>query len=186
MKVGDSDTLKDRFRKLFNYQGNVAINVYFQKFNTDWKEFIELDDTAVLCNRDKLKVIVTPQLVTPCITPKTSIVEDEDVSTLSVALTLSCAGSQASGDTTLTSHYSGDDHDIAACDVSTGPSCMSINSDGDDYVIRGCILDEDEDDAKESTGNVDKKRKIIVKNDTIPLPNHSHYRNTSAQKLLII
>ena len=79
-------------------------------------------------------MIVTPQLVTPCITPKTSIVEDEDVSTLSAALTLSCAGSQVSGDTTLTSHYSGDDHDIAACDVSTGRSGMSINSDGDDYV----------------------------------------------------
>lgn len=79
-------------------------------------------------------MIVTPQLVTPCITPKTSIVEDEDVSTLSVALTLSCARSQASGDTTLTSRYSGDDHDIAVCDVSTGPSGMSINSDGDDYV----------------------------------------------------
>ena len=44
------------------------------------------------------------------------------------------------------------------------------------------MLDEDEDDAKESTGNIDKKRKIIVKNDTIPLPSHFHYRNTSAQK----
>ena len=68
-------------------------------------------------------MIVTPHLVTPCITPKTSIVEDEDVSTLSAALTLR---SQASGDTTLTSRYSGDDHDIAVCDVSTGPSGMSI------------------------------------------------------------
>ena len=77
-------------------------------------------------------MIVTPQLVTPCITPKTSIVEDEDVSTLSAALTLSFTGKRA----------------------------------------RGCILDEDEDDAKESTGNIDKKRKIIVKNDTIPLPKH--------------
>ena len=79
-------------------------------------------------------MIVTPQLVKPCITPKTSIVEDEDVSTLSAALTPSFAGSQGSGDTTLTTRFSGDDHNIAVCDVSTGPLGMSINSDGDDYV----------------------------------------------------
>ena len=57
VKVGDSDMckgselryLEDCFRKLSNYQANVDINISFHKFNTDWNEFIELDDKAVLC-----------------------------------------------------------------------------------------------------------------------------------------
>ena len=52
--------LEDKFRKSFAYQNNVSILISLQKFDTDWQEYIELDEHAVVDNKDKLKVVVTP------------------------------------------------------------------------------------------------------------------------------
>ena len=57
--------LEAEFRKSFAYQNNVSILISFQKFDTEWQEYIELDEHAVVDNKDKLKVVVTPRLVTP-------------------------------------------------------------------------------------------------------------------------
>ena len=57
--------LEREFRKLFLFEGNVAIHVSFQKFCPKWEEYVELDEDEVLDPKDKLKVVVTSRIVTP-------------------------------------------------------------------------------------------------------------------------
>lgn len=37
----------------------------FHKFNLDWDDYIELDRDELVNDKDKLKVVVTPRLVSP-------------------------------------------------------------------------------------------------------------------------
>ena len=37
----------------------------FQHFDSEWREYIDLEADSSVCHKDKLKVIVTPLLVTP-------------------------------------------------------------------------------------------------------------------------
>ena len=57
--------LKNQFRKLFAYENHVVVNIALQRFDSDWNAFIDMDDDEAVCDRDTLKVIVTPMLSTP-------------------------------------------------------------------------------------------------------------------------
>ena len=50
---------------MFLYEGNVSIRISFQKFDPKWEEYIDLDESCDLVNKEKLKEVVTPRLVTP-------------------------------------------------------------------------------------------------------------------------
>ena len=58
--------LKSQFRKLFAYEKHVVVNIAMQRFDSGWKAYIDLEDDAVVDNRETLKVIVTLMLSTPC------------------------------------------------------------------------------------------------------------------------
>ena len=61
----DLSYLDQEFRKLFLFEGNVSIHLSFQKFSPLWGDFVELEENEILNDKDKLKVIVSPRLVTP-------------------------------------------------------------------------------------------------------------------------
>ena len=48
--------------KSFGFGNNVSLSVIFQKFDIDWDSFVDLDDDCYLEHKDKLRLIVTPQL----------------------------------------------------------------------------------------------------------------------------
>ena len=54
--------LKQEFVKNFNFAPNVKLSIVFQKFEEEWNEFVDLEDDAVIRNKEKLKVVVTPLL----------------------------------------------------------------------------------------------------------------------------
>uniref|UniRef100_A0A1X7T5M6 PB1 domain-containing protein n=1 Tax=Amphimedon queenslandica TaxID=400682 RepID=A0A1X7T5M6_AMPQE len=64
----DLSFLEKDFRKEFSYQGNIHIKITFQRFNEDWKEYIDLDNDEHVFSMEKLKVIVSPILKTPATT----------------------------------------------------------------------------------------------------------------------
>jgi len=45
----------EEFRKVF--QENSSDNIFFQKFEPDWNEYIDLEEGTELANKDKLKAI---------------------------------------------------------------------------------------------------------------------------------
>ena len=57
--------LDDSFRHLFSYCDNVSITVSFQRFDSEWDEYIELSEGDMIQDRDKLKAVVIPALKTP-------------------------------------------------------------------------------------------------------------------------
>ena len=61
----DLQFLESQFRTLFAYHSNVSITITFHKFNVEWEDYIELTDDDAIENKDKLKVVVTPRIVTP-------------------------------------------------------------------------------------------------------------------------
>ena len=73
-EISDIKYLENEFHKFFSYQGNVSITVSFLKFNLDWDDYIELDHDELVNDKDKLKVVVTPHLVTPA--PSSKLLDD--------------------------------------------------------------------------------------------------------------
>ena len=71
--VRDVAYLDSEFRRSFSFGGNVHVKVVFQKFDNEWNEFIDLEDDAVLDKKEKLKVVVTPLLITPSPTVDTEV-----------------------------------------------------------------------------------------------------------------
>lgn len=70
MKIPDSAEsdlkfLTKEFRREFKFDSNVDLVVTFQHFDSEWREYIDLEADSSVCHKDKLKVIVTPLLVTP-------------------------------------------------------------------------------------------------------------------------
>ena len=57
--------LENDFHKCFSYEGNVFIAVSFHKFSLEWDDYIEPDRDELVNDKDKLKVVVTPRLITP-------------------------------------------------------------------------------------------------------------------------
>lgn len=63
--MSDIEYFENESRKCFSYEGNVSIAVSFHKFSLEWEDYIELDRDELVNDKDKLKVVVTPWLVTP-------------------------------------------------------------------------------------------------------------------------
>ena len=58
--------LRKEFMKAFNYANNISINVTFQKYDPNWENYVDLSNDRILGAKEKLKAVVTPQIVTPC------------------------------------------------------------------------------------------------------------------------
>ena len=59
----DLEYLDDECRKMFSFCSNVHINLTFQKFDPEWEMYIDLESDYVAKNKDKLNMVVTPQIV---------------------------------------------------------------------------------------------------------------------------
>ena len=57
---GDLSYLKDQFLTQFKFERNVTLKVTFQRFDSEWNEYVDLDDTEEIRHKDKLKAVVTP------------------------------------------------------------------------------------------------------------------------------
>ena len=73
-EMSDIEYLENEFRKCFSYEGNVSIAVSFHKFSLEWDDYIELDHDGLVNDKDKLKVVVTPRLITPA--PSSKLLDD--------------------------------------------------------------------------------------------------------------
>lgn len=56
------DYLRREFLVQFKFEANVKLDVTFQRFDSDWNEFVDLEDADEICDKDKLKAVVTPIL----------------------------------------------------------------------------------------------------------------------------
>ena len=74
-KSSDLAFLEKEFRKLFLYEDNISISVSFHRFSADWEDYVELEGDESINDKDKLKVVVTPKLVS------SGLVEDSTSST---------------------------------------------------------------------------------------------------------
>ena len=63
-KISDVKFLALEFRKQFAFNSNVNL-VTFQRFDSEWGEYVELESDDEIEHKDKLKAVVTPFLVTP-------------------------------------------------------------------------------------------------------------------------
>ena len=61
----DVQFIRSRFIQLFSFEKNVGLCLSFQKFDDEWQEYVELDDTEDVKNKEKIKVVVMPVLGTP-------------------------------------------------------------------------------------------------------------------------
>ena len=64
-ETGDVEFLEEEFRKEFKIVSNVSVNVTFQRYDSDWGEYVDLDEDSKLAHKDKLKAIVSPSLTAP-------------------------------------------------------------------------------------------------------------------------
>ena len=61
----DLDYTKGEFIKCFLFERNVGLCLSFQRWDDDWEEFIEIDDSDVITDKMKIKVVVMPIMNTP-------------------------------------------------------------------------------------------------------------------------
>lgn len=54
--------LNNQFIAQFNFSSNVKLDITFQRFESEWNEYIDLEETDKINDKDKLKVVVTPLL----------------------------------------------------------------------------------------------------------------------------
>ena len=155
--------LEEEFRKNFSYQGNVSICISFHKFDTEWDDFIEVERDTAINNKDKLKVIVTSQLVTPA----HSAMNDDDSN---IPLSSTPSGSKELQPRCLLN----DSLPVRK----RGPPVLDDTSDDESATCSTIILD-----SKEGINDVEvvvssKKLKAIKEeDDAIPLPNPFHLPN---------
>ena len=69
-ELSDIEYLENEFRKCFAYEGNVSIAVSFHRYSPGWDDYVELDRDEIVNDKEKLKVVVTPRLVTPASSSK--------------------------------------------------------------------------------------------------------------------
>ena len=62
---GDIVYLKKEFMKQFSFASQVSIDVAFQRYDNEWKEYVDLEECDTVANKEKLKVVVSSQLHTP-------------------------------------------------------------------------------------------------------------------------
>ncbi len=60
---GDLKVLEKEFRKAFKLDSEASL-VTFQRYDTDWGEYVDLDDECTLQHKDKVKAVVS-SVVTP-------------------------------------------------------------------------------------------------------------------------
>ena len=61
----DLQYLRKEFIKSFSFEKTVGISFSFQKFDSEWGEFVEIDEDAELADKEKIKVVVIATLGTP-------------------------------------------------------------------------------------------------------------------------
>ena len=61
----DIEYLEAVVRKKFLLASNVHVEVVFQKFDPEWQEYVDLEKNTVLDQKEKLKMVITPIIVTP-------------------------------------------------------------------------------------------------------------------------
>ena len=57
---------RKEFMKAFNYANNTSIDVTFQKYDPNWENYVDLSNDRILGAKEKLKAVITPQIVTLC------------------------------------------------------------------------------------------------------------------------
>jgi len=64
--VNDLTFLRNVVEKTFlkAEESHGGVKVYFQKYNTEWEEWVDVDENFVAETKDKLKVVVTSTFVT--------------------------------------------------------------------------------------------------------------------------
>ena len=71
-KVYDVEYLRGEFIKAFSFHSqNVNIEITFQKYDTEWDAYVDLEDDSSVDHKDKLKAVVMPVLreSSTCSTP---------------------------------------------------------------------------------------------------------------------
>ena len=48
--------------KTFSFHKNVRLCVTFQRYDKDWEEYVDLEPTDIIENKDKLRTVVSPLL----------------------------------------------------------------------------------------------------------------------------
>ena len=69
-ELSDVEYLENEFRKCFTYEGNVSTAVPFHRYSPGWDDYVELDRDEIANDKEKLKVVVIPRLVTPASSSK--------------------------------------------------------------------------------------------------------------------
>uniref|UniRef100_A0A1X7V838 Uncharacterized protein n=1 Tax=Amphimedon queenslandica TaxID=400682 RepID=A0A1X7V838_AMPQE len=64
-EVEDLSYLNNEFLMTFSFQSNVKLRVTFQQYDEMWREYVDLNESDVIFDKDKLKVVVTLLLTTP-------------------------------------------------------------------------------------------------------------------------
>ena len=56
--------LKTECKKLFKFDDNVSLEIFFQKYNAEWEEMVDIsEEEHVISHKDKLKMVVQPTLM---------------------------------------------------------------------------------------------------------------------------
>ena len=150
--------LEEKFRNIFSYQGNVSICVSFHKFDADWDDYVEVEKGTTIEDKDKLKVIVTPQIITPVRSIDSSVNDD----LISTPLT-------PSGSKELQSRVSSDD-----CLPIRRRRPRALDYVSDDESVEGSTVTLDSEEAINDVEITVSSKKLKVMKDTddaIPLPN---------------
>lgn len=61
----DLDYLEITFRNLFHFEKQVRLFISFQRFDQDFGELVDLEQSDEINHKDKLNVVVSSTLVTP-------------------------------------------------------------------------------------------------------------------------
>lgn len=64
-KTSDLSFLELSFRQVFNFEKQVNLAISFQRYDRDFDELVDLEDSDEVTHLEKLNVVVTPVLVTP-------------------------------------------------------------------------------------------------------------------------
>ena len=62
----DLSYVRKEFTKAFNHANDISIDVTFHKYDPDRDDYVDLSNDCILEAKEKLKVVITPRIVTPC------------------------------------------------------------------------------------------------------------------------
>jgi hypothetical protein len=156
--LSDIAFLETQFRKEFMFQRNVNIGITFQRYDSDWGEYIDAEQDCQLNHKEKLKVVVTPLLSdfsqTATCTPSISDLSDEVIENKRLAAingTLNSDELDMTAETDFESSYN--------AEVEVQPEDGYVSSDVFDSKRKRKKITKTEDD-------------IIPLPDPFPLPKH--------------